>query len=51
VTVTNAPRAGAITHRRFDTARLARALPSFAFTPFEEGLRATLDAFGALKRA
>ena len=51
VTVTNAPRAGAITHRRFDTARLARALPGFAFTPFEEGLRATLDAFGALKRA
>lgn len=48
VTVASAPRAGAITHRRFDTAALSRALPGFAFTPFEEGLRATLAAFGAL---
>ncbi len=51
VTVVNAPRAGAITHRRFDTARLMRAAPGFAFTPFDEGLRATLAAFGALGHA
>jgi nucleoside-diphosphate-sugar epimerase len=51
VTVVNAPRAGAITHRRFDTARLMRAAPGFTFTPFDEGLRATLAAFGALGHA
>ena len=51
VTVANAPRAGAITHRRFDTAALARALPGYAFTPFDKGLRATLAAFGALGHA
>lgn len=50
VMVTNAPRAGAITHRRFDTGRLQRAVPGFTFTPFHEGLRATLAAFGALPR-
>jgi UDP-glucose 4-epimerase len=50
VALTHAPRAGAITHRRFDTTRLARAVPGFAFTPFDEGLRATLAAFGALGR-
>jgi nucleoside-diphosphate-sugar epimerase len=48
VAVTHAPRAGAITHRRFDTARLYRSLPGLAFTPFDEGLRATLASFGAL---
>jgi UDP-glucose 4-epimerase len=48
VAVTHAPRAGAITHRRFDVARLGAALPSPAFTPFDDGLRATLAAFGAL---
>jgi nucleoside-diphosphate-sugar epimerase len=32
-------------------ARLARAVPGFAFTPFDEGLRATLAAFGALGHA
>jgi UDP-glucose 4-epimerase len=48
VAVTHAPRAGAITHRRFDVARLAAALPGLAFTPFDDGLRATLGAFGAL---
>ncbi|HTK89090.1 MAG TPA: NAD(P)-dependent oxidoreductase [Verrucomicrobiae bacterium] len=48
VAVTHAPRAGAITHRRFDTARLYRSLPGFAFTPLDEGLRATLASFGAL---
>jgi len=51
VTVANAPRAGAVTHRRFDTTALSRALPGFAFTPFDEGLRATLSAFGALGHA
>jgi UDP-glucose 4-epimerase len=50
VTVVNAPRSGAITHRHFDTARLTRAVPSFAFTPFDEGVRATLASFGALGR-
>ena len=50
VTVTHAPRAGAVTHRRFDTARLQRTVPGFQFTPFDEGLRATLAAFGALGR-
>ena len=30
---------------------LSRALPGFAFTPFDEGLRATLSAFGALGHA
>ena len=48
VAVTHAPRAGAITHRRFDVARLAAGLPGLAFTPFDDGLRATLAAFGAL---
>jgi UDP-glucose 4-epimerase len=51
VTVAHAPRAGVVTHRRFDTTALARALPDFAFTPFDEGLRATLSAFGALGHA
>jgi nucleoside-diphosphate-sugar epimerase len=50
VAVTHAPRSGAITHRRFDTERLQRALPGFAFTPFDAGLRATLAACGALGR-
>jgi nucleoside-diphosphate-sugar epimerase len=50
VAVTHAPRSGAITHRRFDTGRLWRVLPGLAFTPFDEGLRATLDSFGALGR-
>ena len=48
--VTSAPRTGPITHRRYDTTRLAQAAPGFSFTPFEEGLRATLAAFGALVR-
>src|SRR5437016_4353067 len=47
-TVTRTPRKGSITHRRFDTARLQRALPGFGFTSFKDGLRATLAAFGAL---
>ena len=47
-TVTRTPRKGSITHRRFDTARLQRAVPGFGFTPFKDGLRATLAAFGAL---
>lgn len=48
--VTRAPRAGAITHRLYDIARLAQAVPGFAFTPFEAGLRATLADFGAMPR-
>lgn len=48
VTVNNAARKGSITHRRFDTARLRQAAPGFRFTPFQEGLRATLVSFGAL---
>jgi dTDP-glucose 4,6-dehydratase len=48
VTVTSAARKGPITHRRFDTRRLTRALPDLQFTPIREGLRATLAAFGAI---
>ena len=44
-------RKGAVTHRRFDTSRLRRAAPDVRFTPFDEGLRATLRAFGALPHA
>lgn len=51
VRVASASRVGTITHRRFDTAALSRALPGFVFTPFDEGLRATLAAFGALGHA
>jgi hypothetical protein len=46
--VTNAARKGAITHRSYDIARLDGAVPGFLFTPFEDGLRATLAGFGAL---
>ena len=42
--VVKAPRAGAITHRAFDVARLRAALPAVEFTPFETGLRATYQA-------
>jgi len=48
VAVTSAPRKGPITHRSYDIARLDRAVPGFSFTPFEDGLRITLGAFGAL---
>jgi UDP-glucose 4-epimerase len=48
VAVTNAPRKSPVTHRSYDIARLDRAVPGFRFTPFEDGLRATLAAFGAL---
>jgi len=48
VAVTNAPRKSPITHRSYDITRLDQAVPSFPFTPLEDGLRATLAAFGAL---
>jgi nucleoside-diphosphate-sugar epimerase len=48
VAVTNAPRKSPITHRSYDITRLDQAVPGFAFTPLEDGLRATLTAFGAL---
>lgn len=51
VTVQSVPRKGAITHRRYDIARLRAAVPGLAFTPFETGLRATLASSGALARA
>ena len=41
-------RTGPITHRHFDTTRLRETVPNFKFTPLEVGLRATLQAFGAL---
>lgn len=47
-TVASAPRKGPVTHRRFDTARLRAAVPGFQYTPFKDGLRMTLAAFGAL---
>jgi UDP-glucose 4-epimerase len=49
--VTSAPRKGPITHRRFDTTRLRRSVPDLGLTPFKEGARATLLAFGALSHA
>jgi UDP-glucose 4-epimerase len=48
VLVTSAPRKGALTHRSYDIGHLERAVPGCSFTPFEDGLRATLSAFGAL---
>ena len=48
VAVTNAPRKSPITHRSYDIARLDQAVPGFPFTALEDGLRATLAAFGAL---
>jgi nucleoside-diphosphate-sugar epimerase len=48
VVVTSLSRKSAITHRRFDIARLTRAVPDFRFTPLPDGLRATLRAFGAI---
>ncbi|HET9926689.1 MAG TPA: NAD(P)-dependent oxidoreductase [Methylomirabilota bacterium] len=48
VEVTSLPRKSAITHRRFDIARLTRAVPGLRFTPLPDGLRATLRAFGAI---
>jgi nucleoside-diphosphate-sugar epimerase len=48
VAVTNAPRKSPITHRSYDITRLEQAVPGFPFTPLEDGLRATLAAFGAL---
>jgi UDP-glucose 4-epimerase len=50
VEVVSAPRKGPITHRRFDIARLAQALPGLRFTPLREGLATTLAAFGAVGR-
>jgi UDP-glucose 4-epimerase len=48
VSVTNAPRKSPIPHRSYDITRLDQAVPAFPFTPLEDGLRATLAAFGAL---
>lgn len=48
VAVTNAPRKSPITHRSYNITRLDQAVPGFPFTPLEDGLRATLAAFGAL---
>jgi UDP-glucose 4-epimerase len=39
-----APRSGAITHRQFATGRLAELFPDLQFTPFEDGLRAMVEA-------
>ncbi len=50
VEVVSAPRKGPITHRHFDIARLAQALPGLRFTPLREGLATTLAAFGAVGR-
>jgi UDP-glucose 4-epimerase len=49
--VTSVPRKGPITHRRFDTTRLRRTVPDLGLTPFKEGAKATLRAFGALSHA
>lgn len=42
------PRKRPITHRCYDTTRLSRAVPGFRYTQFEEALRQTLAAFGAV---
>jgi UDP-glucose 4-epimerase len=47
--VTSVPRKGALTHRRYDIGRLRAVAPGFQFTPFKDGVRATLAAFGALE--
>lgn len=44
--IESVPRKGPITHRRFDIARLRRALPDFRFTEFRDGLRAAWAAAG-----
>jgi UDP-glucose 4-epimerase len=41
--VDSLPRRGEVTHRSFDISRLRAAVPGFAFTPFEDALRATLS--------
>jgi UDP-glucose 4-epimerase len=41
ITIEQAPRTGAITHQRFNIARLRRALSGLRFTPFEAALRQT----------
>jgi len=48
VKVTSVPRKGPVTHRRYDIGRLRQAVPQMGFTPFKDGLRATLAAFGAV---
>jgi nucleoside-diphosphate-sugar epimerase len=48
VKVTSVPRKGPVTHRRYDIAHLRQAVPQMVFTPFKDGLRATLAAFGAV---
>jgi len=45
-----APRAGPITHRRFDTSRLRTALPGLNFTPFEDALATTVRSSLAVAR-
>jgi nucleoside-diphosphate-sugar epimerase len=49
--VVNAPRGGAVTHRRFDIKRLSEAAPGLYFTAFEEALSATVSAAVASGRA
>lgn len=48
IAVVSLPRSRPVSHRHFDTTRLREAVHAFAFTPFEDGLRTTLKAFGAL---
>lgn len=47
VAVTSAPRKSPITHRSYDITRLNQTVSGFRFTPLEDGLQATLAAFGA----
>ena len=42
--VEGSPRRGPITHRHFDVAATRAAFPTFAWTPYEEGLRTTAAA-------
>jgi UDP-glucose 4-epimerase len=49
--VQHAPRSGAISHRRFDIRLLKEALPRLEFTPFQEAMRATIEANAAAASA
>lgn len=46
--VVTLPRKRPITHRCYDTTHLLRVVPGFCYTQFEEALRQTLAAFGAV---
>jgi nucleoside-diphosphate-sugar epimerase len=48
--VVEAPRSGAITHRRFDISKLHAAAPGLQFTPFEDALAVQVERVLAVPR-